>query len=296
VTRRSERLRNIPPDFDRRCLADIDGRLRSIEVEHQIGIGLAIESGSRAWGFPSPDSDFDCRFVFARRIEDYLSPWQKRDVIETPLVGDLDLNGWDLAKALRLLLKGNAVVVEWLTSPIVYDGDSKFREELRALASRHGDAAGTARHYLHLGEGQRKTYFAPGKPVALKKLFYALRPAAALRWLRLHSGEAVAPMHFPTLMLECEPPAEVARIAADLIARKAETRELGMGELPGEIERFVESEFALARETVPPRAGHLSREGQAEAAAFFRHWVERLANSPSSPAHRKVDSEHNAHS
>jgi hypothetical protein len=80
---------------------------------------LAIESGSRAWGFPSPDSDYDCRFIFVRPIEDYLSPWQRRDVIETPLEGDFDVNGWELGKAIRLLAKGNAVIIEWLMSPIV---------------------------------------------------------------------------------------------------------------------------------------------------------------------------------
>ncbi|MFE3443732.1 DNA polymerase beta superfamily protein [Nocardia sp. NPDC059180] len=84
---------------------------------------LAIESGSRAWGFPSPDSDYDCRFLYVASLDTYLSPWRTRDVIETPLVGLLDVNGWDLGKALRLLVKGNAVLIEWLQSPIVYRGD-----------------------------------------------------------------------------------------------------------------------------------------------------------------------------
>jgi hypothetical protein len=283
VSGTGERLRAIPADYDRRCLAAIDARLAQIKAEHRVGIGLAIESGSRAWGFPSPDSDFDCRFIFVRRLEDYLSPWPKRDVIETPLVDELDINGWELGKALRLLLKGNAVVVEWLMSPIVYDGDPGFLEELRALAAAHADAAGTQRHYLHLGEGQRKTYFAPGKPVQLKKLFYALRPAAALRWLRLHPGHAVAPMHFPTLLEESQPPPELRTLAEELIARKAQTRELGSAPLPPVIEAFVDSEFALARELFPARSGPPSMQAKAEASAFFRRWVERLA-AASTPA------------
>jgi hypothetical protein len=270
------RLRVIPEDYDRRCLAGIDARLAAIRTEHRVEIGLAIESGSRAWGFPSPDSDFDCRFVFVRHIDDYLTPWPKRDVIETPLIDELDVNGWELAKALRLLLKGNAVLVEWLMSPIVYDGDAEFREELIGLARRHADAAGTARHYLHLGEGQRKTYFAPGKPVQLKKIFYALRPAAALRWLRMHPAEPVAPMHFPTLIAECDAPPPVLRLVEELIARKAETRELGSAPLPPEIEAFVDGEFALARQTVAPRSTTLSEEARAAANAFFRRWVARL--------------------
>jgi predicted nucleotidyltransferase len=271
-----ERLRAIPAGYDRRCLDEIDSRLAAIVAEHRVAIGLAIESGSRAWGFPSPDSDFDCRFIYARRREDYLSPWQRRDVIETPLEGDLDINGWELGKALRLLLKGNAVVLEWLSSPIVYDGESWFRADLSALAGRFADRNGIARHYLHLGERQRNTYFADGKEVELKKLFYALRPAAALRWLRLHPGEAVAPMHFPTLMAQCDPPRDVFEISAELIRRKAETRELGKAALPKPIERFVDSEFALGRETLPPRASRPDSEARSAAEILFRNAVERL--------------------
>ena len=167
------RLRRLPGDFDRSRIEEIDGRLREVAQNHHVAIGIAVESGSRAWGFPSPDSDFDCRFIFVRRQEDYLSPWQKRDVIETPLEDDLDINGWELGKALKLLLKGNAVVLEWLRSPILYAGDAKFHAELSALAERFADRNGTARHYLHLGERQRNTYFADGKQVQLKKYFRA---------------------------------------------------------------------------------------------------------------------------
>ncbi len=121
-------------------------------------------------------------------------------MIEVPLTGELDVNGRDLAKALRLMLKGNAVVLEWLRSPIAYRCDPGFRDAFLALARDCADRRLIGRHYLHLGERQRRTYFGDGKSVALKKLFYALRPAAALRWLRMHQEEAVPPMHFPTLM------------------------------------------------------------------------------------------------
>jgi len=119
----SPRLRSIPADFARGPLAEVDMRLAGIVRGQGVAIGLAIESGSRAWGVPSLDSDYDCRFLFIRPADQYLSPWSTRDVIETPLVDDIDLNGRELGKALKLLLKGNAVIVEWLISPIVYDGD-----------------------------------------------------------------------------------------------------------------------------------------------------------------------------
>lgn len=239
-------MRSIPPDFDPKTVADIDATLDAVVRDEHVRIPWAIESGSRAWGFPSPDSDYDCRFIYVRRQSDYLSIWPRRDVIETPLIGDLDINGWDLQKALRLMLKGNAVVLEWLRSPLVYRGDAKFRDMLLDLANTHVDRNAVGRHYLHLGERQRRTYFGDGKSVATKKLFYALRPAAALRWLRLHSDSPFPPMHFPTLMSECDPPLDMAAMTAELIARKAETRELGEGPLPEVIARFVAEEFAAA--------------------------------------------------
>lgn len=275
----SARLRSIPEDFDRGPLAEVDSRLAEIVRDQGVAIGLAIESGSRAWGFPSPDSDYDCRFLFVRPAEDYLSPWAKRDVIETPLTDDIDLNGWELGKALKLLLKGNAVVIEWLMSPIVYDGEARFREELGAFAHRWSSRTGVMRHYLHLGERQRRTYFADGKDVQIKKLFYALRPAAALRWLRLHEGQAVAPMHFPTLMEQSEPPAEVLATALELIRLKSRTRELGSGPLPPQIEAFVDGEFAAARALLPDRAPRPSADAKAAAEDLFRSTVARLGST-----------------
>lgn len=269
-------VRALPAGFDAGTLHAIDERLGSIEREHHVKIALAIESGSRAWGFPSPDSDYDTRFIFVRHPEDYLSPWQKRDVIELPLEGELDINGWDLGKTLKLIVKGNAVAIEWLMSPIVYGGDREFRGRLAMFAGQHADRVGTARHYLHLGDKQRRTYFANGKQIHLKKLFYALRPAAALRWLRLHPVEAVAPMHFPTQMRESDVPRDVAAITADLIARKAETRELGTAPLPPAIERFIDEEFAIATATLPIRPRTISAEARSDADALFRWSVNAL--------------------
>lgn len=280
------KLRSVPEDFERGPLAEIDFRLTEIVRTHQVAIGLAIESGSRAWGFPSPDSDYDCRFLFVRAAADYLSPWQKRDVIETPLTDDIDLNGWELGKALRLMLKGNAVVIEWLMSPIVYDGDPHFREELTDFALRWSSRIGVMRHYLHLGERQRRTYFADGKDVPVKKLFYALRPAAALRWLRLHADQAVAPMHFMTLMEQSEPPAEVVALARELIERKAKTREMGRGPLPPVIEAFIDSEFEQARAMFPSRAPLPPPEAKAAAESLFRSAVARLGSTLQGPAAR----------
>jgi len=263
-------LRSIPSHFDPDRLAEVDTRLVNIVRDHHVSIGLAIESGSRAWGFPSPDSDYDCRFLFVRRTADYLSPWQKRDVIETPLEDEMDVNGWELGKAIKLLLKGNAVVIEWLMSPIVYAGDPGFRDGLTRLAERHTDRAAIGRHYLHLGERQRNTYFADHKTVSLKKIFYALRPAAALRWLRFHPDAVIAPMDFPTLLRQCDPPADVLDLSTDLIARKAVTREFGTGPLPAPIRDFIDREFETARTHFDARPRRISEDARADAELLFR--------------------------
>lgn len=262
-------VREIPESMDKDAVARIDARLAAICKDHAVAMPLAVESGSRAWGFPSPDSDYDCRFIFVRRREDYLSLWPFRDVIETPLEGVLDVNGWDLAKALKLLLKGNAVVVEWLTSPIVYAGDFWFRQKFMALAEKHLNRNLVARHYLHLGLRQRRAYFRDGEPFPLKKLFYALRPAAALRWLRLHPDKAVAPMHFPTLLAECDAPPSVRELAADLIVRKSVTRELGTGEMPFDIAAFIDHEFEVVATCFDQSPIPVSVGARLDVQAFF---------------------------
>ncbi len=268
-------LRALGPGFDPGIVAAIDARLRAVAERERAVVLLAIESGSRAWGFPSPDSDYDCRFIYARARDDYLALYAPRDVIEFPLEGELDVNGWDLAKALRLLLKGNAVVIEWLTSPFVYAGDATFRQQALALAQQAARPAAIARHYLHLGERQRRTYFADTRAVELKKLFYALRPALALRWLRLHPGEAVAPMHFPTLVGESALPAEILAIIEQLLAAKAATRELGTSPLPGPIGALIDAEFAQARALWPSAPWRPEAALVAAADSFFRNWIGR---------------------
>lgn len=239
-------VRNIPDDMAPEAVAQVDGILDAIRREQGVHIPLAVESGSRAWGFPSPDSDYDGRFIYVRPARQALTIWPRRDVIETPLVGDMDVNGWDLSKALRLLLKGNAVVVEWLQSPILYTTEPWFRDELLAFAHDWLDRDMVLTHYLHLGKRQKILHLDDQSEVSLKKLFYVLRPAVALRWLRLHPDRAVAPMHLPTLMAECDPPADLIETVENLRALKATTREMGKGAMPPSILRFIETEFAAA--------------------------------------------------
>uniref|UniRef100_UPI000D6DC392 nucleotidyltransferase domain-containing protein n=1 Tax=Minwuia thermotolerans TaxID=2056226 RepID=UPI000D6DC392 len=191
-----------------------------------------------------------------------------------PPDGIYDVNGWDLPKALKLLLKGNAVVIEWLTSPYAYAGDSRFRDELLALAREVVQPAAIANHYLHLGERQYRRSLEGRAAVSLKKVFYALRPAIALRWMRHHPGETVAPMAFGALVDESGLPGEVQSVIDELLARKAETREMGEGEQPASIANLIEAEFGQGRDRWPASSPGPMPGGIRAADLMFRRWLE----------------------
>lgn len=232
--------------------AAIRDRLARVTQQAEATVLWAVESGSRAWGFPSPDSDYDCRFLFVRPLSHYLTPWPRRDTIELPIEDKLDLAGWDLGKAITLLLKGNAVLLEWLSSPIVYAGDHTLRDRLLGLAASHGNRTATAHHYLNLGERQRHLHLAAHEPVRIKKIFYTLRPAAALRWLRKHDL-GVPPMRLQRLLGESEAPAAIQTLAAELVAQKADALEADVVALPPELARWMDEEFEAARAALPER-------------------------------------------
>ena len=275
-------LRSIPHDMASQKVAQIDTLLDGAAKKHDVFIPWAIESGSRAWGFPSPDSDYDCRFIYVRSVERHLTPWSVRDVIELPIRDDLDVNGWDLAKALGLLLKGNAVVVEWLMSPIVYQGEADFRDTFLELAARVANRDAIAKHYLHLGQRQRRNYLVDRTTVPQKKLFYALRPAAALRWLWNHPAEKVAPMNFQVLLSECDPPRSFLSEVTDLLEQKKESRELGEAPISPTIQRFIDTEFQRWLDLDLYAQKSPDDGARATVAAFYRDTVLRLSSAAAS--------------
>ena len=124
--------------------------LANIESERKVRVLYACESGSRAWGFASRDSDYDVRFVYVHVRDWYVSVDDRRDVIELPLADDLDISGWELRKALRLLKKSNPPLLEWLKSPIVYQSDPDFMAEFGELAAKFYSPRRCFAHYLHL--------------------------------------------------------------------------------------------------------------------------------------------------
>ncbi len=256
-------------------MAAVDARLHGVAAEHGVHVPWAIESGSRAWGFPSPDSDYDCRFFFVRPLDAYLDPWPARDVIETPLDAVLDVNGWDLVKAVRLAVAGNATVGEWLRSPHLYAGDVRFRDELLALVDDVTDRDRVVRHYLSVGTDHwQRSGAATGTPVPLKKVLYAVRPAAVLHWFDAHPG-ATPPMELSRLLAEAPVPAHVQVHVDELVAAKSRTRELGTGVVPARLRDWVEERFRAVDVTAATTRSDERR--RARAADGFRALLRRWA-------------------
>lgn len=172
-------------------------RLHQIESIENIVILYACESGSRAWGFPSTDSDYDVRFIYVHPTDWYLSIQEKRDVIEVPVNDSLDINGWDIRKALGLFRKSNPPLLEWLGSPIVYQKKGDIANRLHELSNEYYSPTSCIYHYLHMAQGNFREYL-KGDEVRLKKYFYVLRPILAIHWIE--RGYGVAPTMFTDLV------------------------------------------------------------------------------------------------
>jgi len=204
----------------------IRARLGDIEAEEDIRILFAIESGSRAWGFHSPDSDYDVRFIYARPLNWHLKLGKKRDVVERPIDDELDLSGWELSKALTLTLGSNAVIAEWLQSPITYCEDATVRDLLTGFASRALNRKSVTWHYLSLQRRQMSRLSAPDGGIRLKRFFYVLRPALALRWMRLNE-KSMPPMNMAALRDGANLTADESAALDGLTVQKMQTRERG---------------------------------------------------------------------
>jgi tRNA nucleotidyltransferase (CCA-adding enzyme) len=244
----------------------ITDALREIERDDGVTILFAVESGSRAWGFPSPDSDFDVRFVYVRPLDGYLSVSRQRDVIERPIVGDLDINGWDLRKALALLVTGHPVLLEWLCSPIVYL-ERPETASLRMLAERSDHRKAAVYHYCALLRKYWQESVSGRDAVSLKKYLYCVRPAAALRWLRTNEGRV--PMSLPALLAGIPMERDLLSGIQGLVTVKAGSSEMGAGaRLPG-IDAFVAGELERA-DAERPSTVQTDTALRAEADRVFR--------------------------
>ena len=214
--------------------------LKSIEAKDDIRIVYACESGSRAWGFPSADSDYDVRFLYVRPVDWYLSIDEKRDVIEQPINEGLDINGWDLKKALRLFRKSNPPLWEWLFSPIKYLEPYAIAAKMRTLAADVYAPAACFHHYLHMARGNAREYL-KGETVCTKKYFYVLRPVLAMQWIE--AGLGVVPTNFNTLVERLVKEAPLKTEIERLLKAKRAGDELDKGPRIAPISEFIESEL-----------------------------------------------------
>lgn len=168
----------------------VPAKLKEIEETYGVTVLWAVESGSRAWGFASPDSDFDVRFLYKRTAADYLRLNPSRDVIELPMDDTWDVSGWDLDKTLRLLQRSNPTLYEWLQSPIVYVS-TDFKDRIAKLMDECFSEEKMLFHYLNTARTTIKNFLS-GETVRPKKYFYALRPILACKWVqRYHTAPPV---------------------------------------------------------------------------------------------------------
>lgn len=233
--------------------AEILLRLEKAEAEHGVRILFAIESGSRAWGFASPNSDFDVRFVYMHEPEWYqaVDLEERRDVIEYEIVDDIDLNGWDVRKALRLFWKSNPAFVEWIQSPIIYTTKSVFRENaLQLLPSIYSPVKGIY-HYRSMAKTNYRGYLRE-PTVRLKKYFYVLRPLLATRWIA-KTGSA-APIEFEKLLILIQDQPTVLAEIHKLLEQKRSAPELGLAPAVPVLNDFIEAELAGSTVDVPKKS------------------------------------------
>ena len=217
----------------------IPAKLAEIEKKENIRIIYCAESGSRAWGFASPDSDFDVRFIYVRPKEYYLRLDKTRDVIEWQLDDTLDINGWDLQKALVLLHKSNPTMFEWNNSPIVYKTTPEW-ERISNIINNYFQPKAILYHYLSIAKSNYKQYLT-NEIVRLKKYFYALRPILACKWIL--EKKSAPPMSFLELA-GAYLDKKIATIVYDLLRLKKDTSELGESKRIDIINNYIESSIA----------------------------------------------------
>ncbi len=221
-------------------------KLADIEKNYGVMILYACESGSRGWGFASPDSDYDVRFIYVHQMDWYLKVEAERDVIELPISDELDICGWELRKTLKLLKQANPTLMEWLDSPIIYHADPVAANGLKAMVPHFFSAIKARYHYLSMAKKNFRAYL-QGEEIRLKKYFYVLRPLLAVRWIEM--GKGVPPIDFETLVKGTVDDPQLKLEIDDLLRIKRTANETEYGLRKPRIYAFIESELdeTLAR-------------------------------------------------
>lgn len=220
----------------------IKQKLKEIEKKENIKIIGAFESGSRAWGFASPDSDYDIRFIYIRTKNDYLKLEGIRDVLEYPIDELIDINGWDVQKALRLLYKSNPTVFEWCSSPIVYV-QSDLLLKFKSLLPKFFSCKKSLLHYFNMAKSNYRMYFKTPN-VKIKKYFYVLRPLLAAQWII--NNKSQPPMLFQDL-IDLQLDIEMKPIVENLLILKKEKPEIHVIPKIQELNDYIEEKFVYIK-------------------------------------------------
>ncbi|MGP4131471.1 nucleotidyltransferase domain-containing protein [Pantoea tagorei] len=234
---------------DESMRARVRAVLAQTEAEHDVQIVFACESGSRGWGFASPDSDYDVRFLYVHKPEWYLRVESPRDVIEKPVDAELDVCGWEWRKALGLLKRANPTLIDWLDSPVIYQQDEELMADLRAMGDRFFSPERARWHYRSMAH-KNFHYYLQSDEVRLKKYFYVLRPLLAVRWIE--AGKGAPPMRFDRLLEGTVQAGPLLEDIAELLSAKQRAGEAQFGPRRPVLHAFIEHELTRAEVTLAP--------------------------------------------
>jgi uncharacterized protein len=242
--------------------------LQAIESESNVRVLLAVESGSRAWGFASPDSDYDVRFIYVHDPDWYSTIFEGRDVIEKMLPGDLDVSGWELRKSLRLFSKCNLALNEWSGSPVLYKEVPGFRSELRSLIPAFFNPMGATHHYRSMATQALSSMTSDGH-ISIKKYLYATRAIMACRWIARFRSQP--PTEFMAMVNELAGATERSQIEKLLLQKSASAEKSEVvvdasrrAQIQTELNAFEQAQFAFEK---PDRSTVEKLD------AILRHWA-----------------------
>lgn len=216
----------------------INTHLKEVERDFNVKVLLAVESGSRAWGFESRNSDWDVRFIYVHKPQWYFSVQEKRDVIEHMYPDDVDLAGWELRKALGLLQKNNPSLLEWLASPKVYYADEEFVQRIKYFAATHFNPIRSMYHYNHVYNKHNERYLQKeGYP--MKRFLYYLRGILACKWIE--TNKSLPPVPFRELVDATVGNEAMKVMIDDLLKLKKSGTEHDMLAVPDELVNYARS-------------------------------------------------------
>lgn len=213
-------------------------KITEIEEKEHVKVLHAVESGSRAWGFASQDSDYDVRFIYRREADFYLALKETKDFIDWELNDVFDINGWDLKKALQHFHKSNATLFEWSNSPVVYYTTEAWKE-LYACAEKYFSCKSAIYHYYGTASNNYQKYLTEDM-VRYKKYFYALRPLLACAWIE--ERQCPPPVLFDDLV-DSVLPEDMKAEVNELLEKKMKMSESDRAPRIDAINRYIEEKL-----------------------------------------------------